>query len=383
MVGQDDLLGTIEAVYDAGLDAALWPKALAGVTRLVGGIAATVQIFGKESRRPREFYFYGLPSGAKATYVDHYAALNQRLPNVTAGRLGELSQDYRIFNEETISPHQSFNAGFFGALGHRYFVGGIVATHSRDFAGVCVHRTTKQGHIDRPGLTMLERLLPHVKGAFDVARRLKVGGGARDALECALDWLADGVALLRADGIVIHANKSFLTTVRAADGVHIVKGVMEVDAEEARVRLAAVLTEAAKPPPQRSGAAGADFQLTRPSGALPYLVSVRPVPVSGREPGLDAVADAILFLRDPSRRNATASQTLRMVFGLTEAEAALARALQDGVTASNYAKGHAISRNTVYTHLRRVKEKVGCRRLPELIRKLNDVQLPLRPYHDG
>jgi len=38
MRGADDLLTTIEAVYSASLDTTLWPQALAGVMRYVGGI---------------------------------------------------------------------------------------------------------------------------------------------------------------------------------------------------------------------------------------------------------------------------------------------------------------------------------------------------------
>ena len=36
------------------------------------------------------------------------------------------------------------------------------------------------------------------------------------------------------------------------------------------------------------------------------------------------------------------------------------------------------SLNTAYTHLRHLREKTGCSRMPELIRKLNEVQVPLR-----
>jgi DNA-binding CsgD family transcriptional regulator len=37
-----------------------------------------------------------------------------------------------------------------------------------------------------------------------------------------------------------------------------------------------------------------------------------------------------------------------------------------------------VSINTVYTHLRRIKDKTGANRLPNLIRRLNDLHLPLR-----
>ena len=73
---------------------------------------------------------------------------------------------------------------------------------------------------------------------------------------------------------------------------------------------------------------------------------------------------AIVFVRDPLGRNVAAAGVMRDVFGLTESEAHLAQALQSGVPIGNYARDRALSLNTVYTHLRRLKEKpasTGCR----------------------
>ena len=52
--------------------------------------------------------------------------------------------------------------------------------------------------------------------------------------------------------------------------------------------------------------------------------------------------------------------------------------LQSGTPPGDYARERAVSLNTVYTHLRRIKEKTRCHRMPELIRRLNDLQVPLR-----
>jgi DNA-binding CsgD family transcriptional regulator len=48
------------------------------------------------------------------------------------------------------------------------------------------------------------------------------------------------------------------------------------------------------------------------------------------------------------------------------------------MSVTDYARERALSPNTAYTHLRRIKEKTGCKRMPELIRWLNDLRLPLR-----
>jgi DNA-binding NarL/FixJ family response regulator len=56
----------------------------------------------------------------------------------------------------------------------------------------------------------------------------------------------------------------------------------------------------------------------------------------------------------------------------------LAQALQEGMAVTDYARARKLSLNTAYTHLRRIKEKTGCKHMAELIRWLNDLRLPLR-----
>jgi DNA-binding CsgD family transcriptional regulator/PAS domain-containing protein len=377
MTGPDSLLAVIEAIYAAGLDAELWPQALAGMARAVGGGAATLEVYDKPSLRPVELYCHGVPPASEIKYLDHYVTLNRRLPIVARDPLGEMNWDYRIFDEQTIS-RDPFYMEFLASFDVKYWVGGIVLTNRDEFAGVCVHRSPKQGHVDKAGLALMERFLPHVKGAFDVTRRLKGAGDARHALERALDWLADGVILVRTDGAVVYANEAFQAIVRRGDGVRTKKSVVEFAAADARSRFETALSAAQRPRNEDPRDASADFPVARPSGAPTYLVSVRPVPGNRRDSRIETSADAIVFIRDPLSRNAAAIRMLREVFGLTDAEASLAQALQAGVPYGEYAQARAVSLNTVYTHLRRIKEKTGCRRMAELIRKLNHLQVPLR-----
>ena len=83
-------------------------------------------------------------------------------------------------------------------------------------------------------------------------------------------------------------------------------------------------------------------------------------------------------MRDPLAQELVATATLREFFGLTDAEAALAQALQSGVTLTEYARQRALSLNTIYTHLRRLREKTGCNRMAELIHRLSELRLPVR-----
>jgi DNA-binding CsgD family transcriptional regulator len=89
-----------------------------------------------------------------------------------------------------------------------------------------------------------------------------------------------------------------------------------------------------------------------------------------------AVSLILVLVRDPLNAARAACKLLRDVFGLTAAEADLARSLQNGVSVSEHARSRSVSINTAYTHLRRIKEKTGCSRIAELIHRLNDLAIP-------
>jgi DNA-binding CsgD family transcriptional regulator len=115
----------------------------------------------------------------------------------------------------------------------------------------------------------------------------------------------------------------------------------------------------------------------RAADVPPYLVSVRPLARPSRESQSAARAAAILFIRDPLKRGSAAGQMLREIFGLTEAETGVALALQSGIPLEQYARTNKVSLNTVYTHLRRVREKTGCHSVADLVRKLDEFRIPL------
>jgi DNA-binding CsgD family transcriptional regulator len=166
---------------------------------------------------------------------------------------------------------------------------------------------------------------------------------------------------------------------RRDDGIRISTGRIELVAPEARAHLAEALGSIGRfHGGSGEQAPGGDFPVPRAASAIPYVLSLRLL-TRGREKSRSGEAEAIVLVRDPLSRNAAAARMLRNVFGLTQAEANLAQALQAGVSLDTYAQTQAISLNTVYTHLRRIKEKTDCHRLAELIRKLNDLQVPLRP----
>jgi DNA-binding CsgD family transcriptional regulator len=375
MANANDLVQTIGAIYAAGLDEKLWPRALAGVTRTVGGIAATLEVFDRKPVALTEFHSFGLPPANELAYLDGYAALNPRIPALVNGRAGGLVTDYTLMDESGMNRH-AFYADFLLPVGYRYFIGGILTAGERQASLFSVQRARRQGHVDRSEAASMLALLPHMRNAFGLSCKLKATREAYHSLQAAFDWLADGVLVVTTDGVVSYANAAMQDIFRRGDGLRLMKNRLDVADNAARARYRAALASVARLHAGEPGGIGGEFAASRNGDAPPYLISVRPL--AGGRPTDGGARNAIVFVQDPLRQRASAAHMLRDLFGLTQAEAALAVALQGGESVAGYAVARGLSRNTVYTHLRRLKEKTGVKRQPDLIRKLNDVKLPLR-----
>ena len=375
----DELLTTIEAVHAAGLDAECWPNALGAVARLFGAAGAMFEIFDVPSRQPIDLRTVGIPPADQIDYVEHYAPLSSRTAYGLSHPRDLVIWDYKILDENEME-RDPYYVELLGRTGYRYFISAQALRTSNRAVIISAQRSPRQGHIEKADIAAMHQLLPHVRQAFDTEMRLKRADVAGRALESALHWLADGVALVRADGAIVYANDALQAMFRRNDGLRTVKGTFEFLAPESRSRFSTALAAIAKLRADRTiPSALTDLAVPRGPGLPPYLLSVRPLVGTARNRDLSERAVAIVFIRDPLNRNPAATQVLREVFGFTEAEANLARALQAGVAITTYARDRAVSVNTAYTHLRRLKEKTGCKRMAELIRRLNDLQVRLRP----
>jgi DNA-binding CsgD family transcriptional regulator len=377
-MGGGDLLATIEAIHEAGLDDTCWPRALAATLETIGGTGATLEVIDKRRFASTAFHSVGIPPVQQIEYADHYLAMNPRVRAGLTTRTGQVHWDHQILSEAAMQ-QDPFYADFLPQIGLRYFVAGTIRQTEDEFAAFAIQRSSKQGHVGRREIALMRRLVPHMQQAFDVARRLKSARETRGALEGTLDWLAEGVALLGADGAVIYANDTFQAIARRNDGIRFRKNMIEFAHGAARARFGAAFASVRRlRAGEVDGVAATDFVAARSAADQSYLVSIRPVlDRAGTQPPSQAAA--IVFVADPRARSATPVSTLRRLFGLTDAEAALAQALQSGITLANYARQRRLSLNTVYTHLRRLREKTRSTRMSELIHKLNGSRLPLRP----
>lgn len=364
----DDVIAAISSIHAAGLDAAKWSDALSHVTRLVGGLGASLEFMERPSLRHSAMYSHGLPS--VSAYLDYYATMSPRLPFAARQVAGTVQYDAQYVDESAMNANP-FYMEFLADLDMRYFLGGVIATSPREVVATGVQFSPKQGHPTPAKIKLMALLVPHIQQATDVMRRLGKLADAQATFERTLDWLADGVLMLGADGSVRYANVAAQQILRAKDGIAVRRGAIEFHSGDATAKFRATMKAIGRlrdADPAETMAS--DFMVERQSGARAYSVSVRPLLGDG-----ERHAVALMFIHDPQIRSRTVVDLLQQAFGLTPAEAEVANALRRGQSPDAYARQCKVSPNTVYTHIRRLKEKTGCARMAELIRALNDVQL--------
>ena len=197
-----------------------------------------------------------------------------------------------------------------------------------------------------------------------------------DLFENALDLLSDGIALLRRDGAIVYANTTLRHLAEHNRDFRIDRNAVEFATPDLRSRFAMALSALDRIRDPHTTYLATDFAVPREGGLPPYTVSVRPLLRAGEETHPEAAA--MLLVHDPLQRNLATGRMLQELYGLTNAEAQLVQALGTGVTAVAYAKSRQISVTTVYTHLRRTREKTGWKSVAELTRRFHEMNVSLR-----
>ncbi len=207
--------------------------------------------------------------------------------------------------------------------------------------------------------------------------RINASADRNSLFENALDLLSDGIALLGRGGKLVYVNEALRLLAAREKDFRIDRNAVEFSSPELRSRFAAALGAAERTQDPAAAFLPTDFAVPREDGLPPYTISVRPLRAR-REAAQDPDAMAMLLVHDPLQRHLSSGRMLQELYGLTNAEAHLVQALSGGMTAVAYARGRRVSITTVYTHLRRTREKTGWKSVAELTRRFHELSVALR-----
>jgi DNA-binding CsgD family transcriptional regulator len=307
--------------------------------------------------------------------VDYYAAISPRIRSGVDLPAGSVAYDSMILSETEMDKDE-FYADCMTPIGLRYFISGHVMSTDSHMAVFAAQRTKSQGHVGPDEIALMQQLTPHLRQAADVKFRL---AAAREHLQhdpAGLDLLAEGCVTVARSGKVQRANARAQAMFAAADGVA-VNGDRIALADKGAARCyAKCLADIGSGKLSKTAMRVRDFPARRPSGKRPFLISVRPLPATTHFwPDLDYGA-ALVFIRDTEDFIRLDRRLLAEAFQLSDAEADIAAALDNGQSINEIARDREVSITTVRSQLYALMAKLGVRRQNDLIRLLAQYRMP-------
>ncbi len=208
---------------------------------------------------------------------------------------------------------------------------------------------------------LLGLLQPHLGRALGAASRL----GRAVGLAGGLERIAQPMLVLSPARRLVFASEAMRRLARGHPGLALGAAGLRLADPADQLLLDDMVARAMRPALRRLARAPgpAAMPLRGPDGTARLRIEVVPLP-AGRQHRLAAWQGVVLLLTELSPPAGTAGWRAR--FGLTEAEAALAALLAEGLTLAESAKRRGVGLTTVRSQLARLLRKTGCRRQAEL-----------------
>lgn len=349
----------MEQVYEAALTPPHWRGLCERIAPAFGADSAVLALLDDRGTARVLDRSANFTDTLQAQYELHYCREDvwaNRARTLAAGRVyssADLVAD-REFQ------HTSYYADFCRQAGIFYVVGALLPLAPREQAVIGIHRPRRGGHYDNDDKRQLAALLPHLQRALRLARRLEQAGLVLRCDEAALASARVAAIVLDADLTVLHATDSAAALLKADSPLRLRDGRLSAAVGPGSPGLAQ-LVRAALPGADRPHQARAQALCLPRPGRGPLTLTVAPLPACPGTP-----CHVLLLLHAPEQATVAAT-VLRQLFGLTPAEADVAKALAEGGSLEQFALARRISMNTVKTHLQRVYAKTATCRQGELV----------------
>ena len=355
----------VNSIYEAGIEPARWPVA---IRALAGQFKASSMILFSTPVVPERFSLvaeHGTDPEWEELYNRRYTTvdMNPVGPAYRSLPVGQPRADWALVPRQQLHSSPFYNEWALPQQRH-HFAGMITERGPGKIGGFMFSRTEREGAVDDGEIDFLSALAPHLCRAVATSRRIGAMEGRLRLHEALFDVATEAIIVIEADGYVIEANQRARTLLAKGDGLLSRNGRLATPWKEHSEALLARVAAL------RRGelAAAEPFALPRSSGLRPLVLSLSALPedLSGSWARRPAAA---LFIADPDAPPPDMIESLRRVYSLTRAEAALVDLIaREGPSLAEAAERLGVAKETVRTHLKRAYDKTGVRRQSDLTR---------------
>ena len=368
MSDQDAFECILASLHDAMLDDSYWPATSALIDEACG-MQGSALLVGEGPKDNIRVHFVGMyyreerHADAEREYLEVYHPIDEHVP-----RLRQLPDSLvvpltELYTAEELQTSRTYNEFFHrcGAQdGLNVRLDGPAGSHISWATGDPV---TPDGW-DSAQLTMIERLLPHIR-QFVRVRQALVSAEAQGATTTELlDHTRLGVIHLDQRGRIVAANDRARAILRRGDGVSDREGFLRARDPADHTRLERLLAGAL---PTAGVAVSGSTMVRRTAALLPFVVHVKPV--VGRQPdfGAQRVA-ALVLLAEPGRRPRIDPDLVATTLGFTPAESHIAVWLAEGQSVREIAEATGRTEAAIRYHLHYMYQKLGLVRQSDVVR---------------
>ncbi|WP_213288608.1 helix-turn-helix transcriptional regulator [Bradyrhizobium sp. sGM-13] len=368
--GEDKVLDLVGSIYDAALDAQLWPGVLNRIGDAVGGPHV---VFG----------FYDPANGTVSMHAprtdpdilrsfDDWSPEIPALPCTGNHRPGEVFTGGDVISRDEFTSTAFYNElwrpGGFSAdpLVTNLFADGAACGH------IASHGLLNQSRPHSSQKRLFAALAQHLVRAVALQRRVYHLTIANERALTGLDGLQQGFLLVDAEARPLFVNRAARALLDSRDGLRLEAGALSTSDADGGRTLRGLIKSCAGDVSAVTGSGG-EVALAR-EARLPLDVVVTPV----RQETATAIipwtfsqrAVAIVLVSDPETEIQARVEDLRQRFGFTPAEAAFALEIVKGDGRQAAADRLGITVGTARSHLSSIFDKTGSRRQAELVRLL-------------
>lgn len=380
------LLGLIETIYAAASGATPWLGVGQQMCALVGARSASFMVGDYLSGQEEILCLPAIPTEAAIAYRARFRAVD--LWTQRATRRAGIEPPRILLHGEALVPDAEFvRSEFYNDFGRHYglrwVVGTVLPLGEAGVMPLGLHRPDGAPPFGEPERRLLAQAMPHLIRALQLRHRLVPIGAPATGFE-ALDALPSPIAIVDGQARLLLANA-------AAERLVVGGGALRFECQSgmglgvapktfvlARRGADTAALHRMIAATALGGGAGGALRLHAEDGTATLAVMIAPLPRrfagrlderTGRVPG-----QALLLLRPLGGDRALPRvAVLRDLYGLTRAEAEVARALAGGATKARVAAARGLRETTVRTQVRAVLEKTGAANLRDLERLLGDL----------
>jgi DNA-binding CsgD family transcriptional regulator/PAS domain-containing protein len=370
-----ELSHLIGDIYDAALDPGLWPRALEGSAKFVGGAASA--LFMKDSVRKihNTIYTWGYDADYTRSYIQDYCKHD---PFTVAQFFFELEQPVSL---EDIVPHSEFRKSRFYRewVQPQHWIDAVAATLEKSattYTAFSVIRDEHDGAVDDEVRRRMQLLVPHVRRTVMIGKVIDLHKVEAAALADTLDGLAAAMFLVDAPGRIVHANAAALAMVDSASVARVAGGKF-VAADATVDRALHDIFMNAESGDAAVGTKGIAVPLSSRDGER-YVAHVLPL-TSGvrRKASVAYSAVAAVFVRKAALELPHPLETIASTFKLTPAEMRVLMMIVQLGGVAEVAPVLGLSEATVKTHLQHIFAKTETSRQADLIKLVAGYMSPL------